>query len=34
MSTDKYFTPPIDPAAPLPDLGQGRIDSARFSSPR
>ncbi len=33
MSTGKYFTPPIDPAAPLPDLGQGRIDSARFSSP-
>ena len=29
----KYFTPPIDSNTPLPDLGQGRVDSARFSSP-
>lgn len=28
----KYFTPPIDSSTPLPDLGQGRIESARFSS--
>ena len=35
MSTDseqKYFTPPIDGDAPLPDLGHERIDTARFSS--
>ena len=35
MSTDseqKYFTPPIDDDAPLPDLGHERIDAARFSS--
>jgi phenylpropionate dioxygenase-like ring-hydroxylating dioxygenase large terminal subunit len=30
---NKYFTPPIDPDAPLPDIGQERISAARFSSP-
>ncbi|NND67234.1 MAG: aromatic ring-hydroxylating dioxygenase subunit alpha [Halioglobus sp.] len=31
-NSGKYFTPPIDPATPLPDIGQERIGSARFSS--
>ena len=30
--TDQYFTPGIDPNKPLPDLGQDRIASDRFSS--
>ncbi|MEH6589874.1 MAG: aromatic ring-hydroxylating dioxygenase subunit alpha [Halioglobus sp.] len=29
---NKYFTPPIDPDAPLPDIGQGRISAERFKS--
>ena len=37
MSQDKskshYFTPGIDPNRPLPDLGQSRIETSRFSSP-
>ena len=37
MSQDKpksrYFTPGIDPDCPLPDLGQSRIETSRFSSP-
>ena len=31
--TDKYFTPPIDAATPLPNIGEERIASQRFSSP-
>lgn len=31
-SKDKYFTPPIDGNAPLPNIGQGRIEASRFSS--
>ncbi|ARN74112.1 aromatic ring-hydroxylating oxygenase subunit alpha [Oceanicoccus sagamiensis] len=31
--SDKYFTPSIDADAPLPDLGNERIASDRFSSP-
>ena len=31
--SDRYFTPSIDPGAPLPDLGGERIDGRRFNSP-
>jgi phenylpropionate dioxygenase-like ring-hydroxylating dioxygenase large terminal subunit len=32
MSSDKYFTPPIDGTVPLPNIGEERISAERFSS--